>query len=93
MIRNSSADVNVVCLVGERGREVKELIQYTLGDAGLENTVIINASSHESAPIRIKTVNYALSIAEYFRDKGKDVAFYLDSITRLVSCSKRDWSY
>ena len=88
MIRNSSADVNVVCLVGERGREVKELIQYTLGDVGLENTVIINASSHESAPIRIKTVNYALSIAEYFRDKGKDVAFYLDSITRLVHAQR-----
>ncbi len=88
MIRNSSADVNIVCLVGERGREVKELIQYTLGERGLEKAIIVNASSHESAPMRIRAVNYALSIAEYFRDKGKDVAFYLDSVTRLVHAQR-----
>jgi flagellum-specific ATP synthase len=82
--RNTSADVNVICLVGERGREVGEFIERELGPEGLKRSVVIVATSDKSALIRIKSVFIATTIAEYFRDKGQDVMLMMDSITRLA---------
>lgn len=82
--RNTSADVNVICLVGERGREVGEFIERELGPEGLKRSVVIVATSDKSALIRIKSVFIATTIAEYFRDKGLDVMLMMDSITRLA---------
>lgn len=82
--RNTSADVNVICLVGERGREVGEFIERELGPEGLKRSVVIVATSDKAALIRIKSVFIATTIAEYFRDRGMDVMLMMDSITRLA---------
>jgi flagellum-specific ATP synthase len=82
--RNTSADVNVICLVGERGREVGEFIERELGPEGLKRSVVIVATSDKAALIRIKSVYIATTIAEYFRDRGMDVMLMMDSITRLA---------
>lgn len=82
--RNTSADVNVICLVGERGREVGEFIERELGPEGLKRSVVVVATSDKSALIRIKSVFIATTIAEYFRDQGADVMLMMDSITRLA---------
>ncbi len=88
LIHNSMADVNVICLVGERGREVKELVHYTLNEEDMEHTIIVNASSDDSAVQRTRAALYAMSIAEYFRDQGNDVSFYVDSVTRLAHAQR-----
>ncbi len=82
--RNTSAHVNVICLVGERGREVGEFIDSELGEEGLRRSVVIVATSDKAALIRIKAVFLATTIAEYFREKGLDVMLMMDSITRLA---------
>jgi flagellum-specific ATP synthase len=82
--RNTNADVNVICLVGERGREVGEFIESELGSEGLRRSVVVVATSDKSALIRIKSVFIATTIAEYFRDKGLNVMLMMDSITRLA---------
>lgn len=82
--RNTSADVNVICLVGERGREVGEFIERELGTEGLQRSVLIVATSDKAALIRIKSVFLATTIAEYFRDKNLNVMLMMDSITRLA---------
>jgi len=82
--RNSSADVNVIALVGERGREVKEFIDKDLGPEGLKRSVVIAVSSDQPALLRIKGAMVATSIAEYFRDQGKDVLLLMDSVTRVA---------
>jgi flagellum-specific ATP synthase len=86
--RGSSADVNVIALVGERGREVREFIERDLGPEGLKRSVVVAVSSDQPALIRIKGAMVATSIAEYFRDQGKDVMLLMDSITRVAMAQR-----
>jgi flagellum-specific ATP synthase len=82
--RGSTADVNVVALVGERGREVREFIESDLGPEGMKKTVVVAVTSDQPALIRIKGAMVATTIAEYFRDQGKNVILLLDSLTRIA---------
>lgn len=82
--RYTTADINVIALIGERGREVGEFIKNDLGESGLKRSVVVVASSNESAMKRVHAANLATTIAEYFRDQGKNVLLMMDSITRLA---------
>ncbi|HOD70712.1 MAG: putative ATP synthase YscN [Deltaproteobacteria bacterium ADurb.BinA179] len=84
MARHTQADVNVIALIGERGREVKEFIERDLGPEGLKRSVVIAATSDQPALIRIRGAYLATTVAEYFRDKGLDVLLMMDSITRYA---------
>ncbi len=86
--RNTSADVTVIGLIGERSREVKEFVTKDLGEAGLENSVVVAVTSDEPALIRIKGVMTATTVAEFFRDQGKDVILLIDSLTRVAMAQR-----
>ncbi|MEW6049865.1 MAG: FliI/YscN family ATPase [Candidatus Zixiibacteriota bacterium] len=88
MARSSSADVNVIALVGERGREVREFIERDLGPKGMERSVVVAVTSDQPALIRIKGALVATTIAEYFRDQGNDVMLLMDSVTRLAMAQR-----
>jgi len=82
--RHTSADVIVIALIGERGREVREFIERNLGEQGLKKAVVVVATSDSPALVRIRGTHLATTLAEYFRDKGLDVLFIMDSITRFA---------
>lgn len=88
MAQNCRSDVNVIALIGERGREVREFLERDLGEEGLRRSVVVVATSDQPALIRLKGAMVAAAMAEYFRDMGKDVLFMIDSLTRLATAQR-----
>ena len=86
--RNTEADINVIALIGERGREVLEFVERDLGPEGLKKTIVVAATSDQPALMRIKGAFTATAIAEYFRDKGKNVMLMMDSVTRVAMAQR-----
>jgi flagellum-specific ATP synthase len=86
--RNSESDISVIALIGERGREVREFLERDLGPEGLARSVIVVSTSDQPALVRLKAAMVAMTIAEFFRDDGKDVMFMMDSVTRYAMAQR-----
>ena len=82
--RNARADVNVICLIGERGRELRESLENELGKEGMKRSVVVVSTSNQAAQLRINAAYMGTAIAEYFRDQGKKVILMMDSVTRFA---------
>ena len=88
LARNSSATVNVIALIGERGREVREFLENCLGDEGLARSIVVTVPCDASPVLRIKGAATAIAIAEFFRDNGENVLFLMDSVTRCAMAQR-----
>ena len=88
LARGGKSDVNVIALVGERGRELREFIEKDLGEEGMRRSVVVISTSDQSATMRIRAARLAIRIAEHFRDGGKNVLFLMDSVTRLAMAQR-----
>ncbi len=82
--RNAVADVNVIALIGERGRELRDFIEKDLGPEGLKRSVLIVSTSDQASQLRLNAAYVGTAIAEYFRDQGKSVILMMDSVTRFA---------
>ncbi len=89
MAKYTAADVSVIALVGERGREVRDFIENTLGEEGLARSVVVCATGDESALVRLRAAMVATTVAEYFRDMGLDVLLLMDSVTRFCQAQRQ----
>jgi len=89
LARNVKADINVICLVGERGREVREFIEKDLGPEGLARSIMVVVTSDRSPVLQVKGAFVAAAIAEHFRDEGKDVLMMMDSLTRFAMAQRQ----
>jgi flagellum-specific ATP synthase len=87
--RHTSADVSVIALIGERAREVLEFVQESLGDDGLKRCVIVVSTSDDAPLLRVRATRVACTVAEYFRDQGKDVLLMMDSLTRMAQAQRQ----
>jgi flagellum-specific ATP synthase len=87
--RRSAATVNVIALIGERGREVREFLEDTLGEEGMARSVVIVVTSDRSPVLQVRGAFVAASIADWFRDQGHDVMFFMDSVTRLAMAQRQ----
>jgi flagellum-specific ATP synthase len=88
LARNSSATVNVIALIGERGREVRDFVEENLGEEGLAKSVVVAVTSDQSPLVRVKGASTAMAIAEYFREQGENVMFLMDSVTRCAMAQR-----
>lgn len=87
--RRSDADVNVIALIGERGREVREFVEHSLGPAGVARSVVVVATGDESPVMRLRAARYACAVAEFFRDLGRNVLLMMDSVTRFAHAQRQ----
>ena len=88
LARNASSDVNVIALIGERGREVREFVEKNLGEEGMRRSVVVAVTSDQSPVSRLKGASTAMAIAEYFRDQNRDVMLMMDSVTRYAMAQR-----
>ena len=88
LARGSNADVNIIALIGERGREVRSFVEETLGEDGMKNSILFVSTSDEASALRLRTAQLAVATAEHFRDEGKQVLFLCDSLTRYADAHR-----
>jgi len=87
--KHTSADISIIALIGERGREVQDFLQHSLGPEGLARSVVIVSTADDSPLLRVRAARVASTVAEYFRDQGKNVLLLLDSLTRMAQAQRQ----